>query len=58
MWGNVNGLLTAAVDKVKKLQEDIETQMDAAVGNEEIIIGTKVEDRSEAAEIRVDYGGG
>lgn len=51
MWGNVNGLLTAAVDKVKKLQEDIETQMDAAVGNEEIIIGTKVEDRSEAAEM-------
>ena len=32
MWGNLSNVLSAAVDKVSKIGEDLEAQMDESVG--------------------------
>ena len=33
MWGNITGTINNVVQKVQKIQSEIENQMDAAVGN-------------------------
>lgn len=37
MWGNISGVVGAAIQKVQKIQNDIETQLDAAVGVEGVV---------------------
>lgn len=34
MWGNISGAVGAAIQKVQKIQNELESQMDAAVGND------------------------
>lgn len=37
MWGNLSGVVGAAIQKVQKFQDEIENQMDEAVGKKDMI---------------------